>query len=221
MDFIDSFYELTRAGIAVDDFLERHAALFPMIRAEGLVEDYRLGKGRMKRLRDEVTPVALFLCGHADAKDTVQFPLNDDVPDCNVWHRTPDLHRTIEVTVVQAVERLNLMTELNKTGWGRGFIGLTDDKPKGSFDKKMADPREAYSTDQIRDTMVEAVTLCARNKAYSQGHTLIVSTAMEMLPRERWLEMRSLLAAPMAELGFREIYLVGRPDAAELCLKLK
>lgn len=221
MDMFDSFYEQLRSGLEIGEFFERHAALFPKIRARGLVEDYRLGRGQMKRLRDEVTPVALFLSRHAGNSDRVQFPLNSSVPDCNVLHRTPSLHRTIEVTVAQARERLNLMTELNKTGWGRGFIGVTDDQPKSVFDEKMADEREAYSTEQVRETMIDALALCARNKAHSQGHTLIVSTAMEHLPRERWVEMRPLLAASIAPLTFQEVYLVGRPDNADLCLKLK
>jgi hypothetical protein len=221
MDTFDSFYEQLKSGLEVGDFLERHAALFGEIRAHGLVDDYRLGRGRMKRLRDEVTPVALFLPGHADNSDEIQFPLNNNVPDCNVWHRASNLRRTIEVTVAQARERLNLMRELNKTGWGRGFIGVTDDKPKSAFDEKMADEREAYSTEQVRKTMIEALALCAKNKAHSQGHTLIVSTAMEHLPRERWAEMQPVLAAPIAQLTFQEVYLVGRPDAAELCLKLR
>jgi len=221
MDVFDSFYEQIKSGLEVSEFLGLHAALFPEIKAHGLVEDYRLGRGRMKRLRDEITPVALFLRGHADSSDRVQFPLNNSVPDSNVWHRTPNLHRTIEVTVAQARERLNLMTELNSSGWGRGFIGVTDNKPKSAFDEKMADPREAYSTDQVRETMIDALALCARNKAHSQGHTLIVSTAMEHLPRERWAEMQQVLAAPVAQLPFQEVYLVGRPDEKELCLRLK
>jgi len=71
----------------------------------------------MKHLRDEVTPVALFLPSHAGNSERVQFRLNNHVPECNVWHRTPSLHRTIEVPVAQTRERLNLMRELNNTGW--------------------------------------------------------------------------------------------------------
>ncbi|MBV8891617.1 hypothetical protein [Bradyrhizobium sp.] len=221
MDVFASFYEQMKSGLEVSEFLGCHAALFREIKAHGLMEDYRLGRGRMKRLRDEVTPVALFLPEHADSSDKVQFPLNNNVPDCNVWHRTPNLHRTIEVTVAQARERLNLMTELNETGWGRGFIGVTDDKPKSAFDERMAEPREAYSTDRVREIMTGALILCAGNKAHSQGHTLIISAAMDMLPRERWIEMRQSLAAPVSQLAFQEVYLVGRPDEKELCLRLK
>jgi hypothetical protein len=98
---------------------------------------------------------------------------------------------------------------------------VTDDKPKSAFDEKMADPREAYSTDQVRETMIDALALCAINKAHSQGHTLIISTAMENLPRERWVEMQQALAAPVTQPTFQEVYLVGRPDEAGLCLQLK
>jgi hypothetical protein len=221
MQSIDDFIDLIKAGTNVGELLRRHARLFADIRAAGLVKDYRLGRGRMKRLRDEVAPVELFLRGHADAADRVQFPLNSSVPDCNVWHRTPIFHRTIEVTVAQARERLNRMTELNDTGWGRGFIGITDDRPKKEFVEKMVSAREAYSTDQVRDTMVAALSLCASNKAHSRGDTLIISADMGMLPRERWMEMQAVLGPPISGLGFREVFLVGYPDEAELCLKLK
>ena len=79
MKSIDDFIDLIMRGTCVGEFLKRHAGLFADIKAAGLVQDYRLGRGRMKRLRDEVAPVELFLRGHADAADRVQFPLNSSV----------------------------------------------------------------------------------------------------------------------------------------------
>jgi hypothetical protein len=221
VDDLERFYGLVKEGTKVDEFLRHHTALYPYIKSNGLIPEYRLGKGRMKRLRDEIGPVAIFVSSHATSTDRIQLPLDSSAPDCNVWHGDPAVHRTIEITLAQALERLNLMNELNDTGWGRGFLGLTDDRPKGEFDKRMAQTRDAYSTDQVRETMIHALTLCAKNKAHSRAHTLIIGASMNMLPRQRWMEMQSGLAEPVAKLGFREIYLVGFPDDEELCLRLK
>jgi hypothetical protein len=221
MDQLDRFYKKLKSGLEVAAFLEGRRALFGDIRARGLIGDYRLGKGRMKRLRDEVTPTAIFLAGHAKDQDIVHFPLNSNAPDCNVWHRTPHQHRMIALTVAQARERPNLMTELNETGWGRGFIGATDDKPKSAFDKTMAESPEAFSTEQVRRTLIDALALCARNKAHSLGDTLIVSTEMGLLSRKSWAEIQPALTLPVARLKFQEVYLVGESDGEEICLKLK
>jgi hypothetical protein len=222
MDDLANFYDLIRAGTRVDEFLRHFTALFPFIHANGLTAAYRLGKGRTKRLRDEVTPVATLIRHHAAPEDRIQFPLNSGVPDCNVWHANPARHRTVETTVIQARSRLNVMTELNNTGWGRGFLGVTDDAPTRDFEKAMNQEREAYSTEQVQTTTLHELALCAANKAHSQAHTLVidVGTSMEALASSRWFAMRTALAEPVKNLSFSEIYLVGRSDE-DLCLKLK
>jgi hypothetical protein len=172
MDDLDGFYELVRGRTRVDQFLRCYDALSTFVHSNGLTPDHRLGKGRLKRLRDEVTPAACFVRQHAAPVDEIQFPLNSNVPDCHVWHRDPERHRTIEITVVQGRERFNLMTELNSCGLARGFIGLTDDKPTGEFLDAMRAPldeRPMYSTDAAQEIMAHAITLCARNKLHSKG----------------------------------------------------
>ena len=121
VDDLDRFYEVVKSGTRVDAFLGEFKLIFPFLRANGLKEEYRLARGRVKRLRDEITPVAIFAGRYAAPHDRIQFPLNSDVPDCNIWHQNPAWHRTIETTIIQGRARLNVMTELNETGWGRGF----------------------------------------------------------------------------------------------------
>lgn len=223
VDDLERFYDLVKSGTRVDEFVGAFESLFPFLRANGLKEEYRLARGRCKRLRDEVSPVAIFAGRYAAPHDRIQFPLNSGVPDCNVWHQNPAWHRTIETTIIQGRARLNVMTELNETGWGRGFVDLTDDRPTRDFVEVMGQEREAYSTEQVQRTMVHALALCAANKAHSQGHTLLidVATSMQTLPGERWLEMQCALAQPVKNLSFAEIHLVGQPDGEDFCLKLK
>jgi hypothetical protein len=224
MDDLDGFYELVRGRTRVDQFLRCYDALSTFVHSNGLTPDYRLGKGRLKRLRDEVTPAACFVRQHAAPVDEIQFPLNSNVPDCHVWHRDPERHRTIEITVVQGRERFNLMTELNSCGLARGFIGLTDDKPTGEFLDAMRAPldeRPMYSTDAAQEIMAHAITLCARNKLHSKGDTLIIEAELLALPRIRWQETQSRLAQLTVLLSFSEIFLIGYHDDGDLCLQLK
>jgi hypothetical protein len=218
---LDRFYELIKSGTSVDKFLYEYANLFPAIRSSGLLCDYRLGRGRLKRLRDEVTPAARFVRQHAEINDRIQLSLNSSTPDCNVWHSIPPRHRTIEITVAQALERFNLMTELNHTGLGRGFLGLTDDAGKGVFLNAMGQERQMYSTENAYETMAHAVTLTAQNKSFSQATTLLIESPLEWLPENRWVEARSRLTHLVANLNFSEVYLVGSHDNGDLCLRLK
>lgn len=220
MDELDDFYAVLRRGTTVAWFLEQRARLFVFIKARGLVADYRLAKGRLKRLRDEVDPVACFARQHAAPQDRIQFPLNDEAPDCNLRHGDTH-HRTIDTTVVQGQERLHTMRELNETGTGRGYLGLTDDNPTNSFRGKMKRPRVAYTTEEAQETITRAVELCARKK---KGHigtdTLIIDAPLFTLPADRWREIVPGLAAKVADLAFREVFLVST-DSSKICHKLK
>lgn len=219
MNEIDRFYSLLQSGMSVAEFLRCYEGLFPFIRSNGLTLEYRLAKGPLKRLRDEVTPAYQFIRQHAALDDKIQFPLDDGPHDCNIWHRKPARHRTIQITVVQGVERFFLMTELNETGCGRGFVGLNDNSSRRAFKKKMAQEREMYSTGQVRTAMVGAFRLCADNKRQSQSNTLIISASMAILPRSRWMEMQSELAEPFSRLSFSEVYVVSDED--KFCWQLK
>jgi hypothetical protein len=221
MKMIERFYEIIKRGTSVQEFMDGYAALFPYIRSSGLLEDYRLGRGRLKRLRDEVTPAARFVRQHAAPKDRIQLPLDYGITDCNVWHHAPTRHRTIQITLIQGRERLNLMTELNETGWGRGFLGVTDDRPTSEFLDAIGKERQMYSTEQSQTTLAHAVTLCAQNKSNSQGDTLLIEAPI-YLPMVRMLEIQSQLSQLVSRLSFSEVYLLGDDyENGDLCLQLK
>ena len=219
MDELDRFYCLLKTGTSVGEFLRSYEALFPFIHSNGLTPKYRLGKDRLKKLRDEVTLAVPFIRQHAAANDTIQFPLDSSEHDCNFWHREPARHRTVQFTVVQGQERFYVTTELNDTGCGRGFLGLTDDNPRRDFKKQMGQEREMYSTEQARTTLIHAFRLCAEKKRDSQSNTLVIGAPLNVIPLSRWMELQPELAEPFRGLRFCEVYVVSDDD--EFCWQLK
>src|SRR4051794_38563083 len=108
----------------------------------------------------------------------------------------------MEITVVQARERLNLMAELNQTGAGRWFIGLTDDQPTEDFRTAMqAEPR-MYSTDEAQQALKRAIELCIEKKMHSCGDILLIEAPLDVLPNDRWLELKPDLAGLAGVLSF-------------------
>ncbi len=217
---LDDFYAALKSGTTVANFLERYDGIFQFIHKKGLTKDYRLAKGRMKKLRDEVCPVARFVRMHATPEDRIRFALDDTAPDCFVKHGDDRL-REIEVTVAQARERLNVMTELNQTGTGRGYLGLSDDAPTKDFVRRMDQPRIAHSTEEIGRSIVCAVAICARKKSKSPGDTLLIEAPLETLPADRWGNFRAPLAETVKDLAFPEVYVTGRSGDRDICLRIK
>ena len=78
-DKLDDFYTTIKSGTTVSNFLEKYECIFRFIHSEGLTKDYRLGSGRVKKLRDEVTPVARFVRQFAAPTDRISFALSDVV----------------------------------------------------------------------------------------------------------------------------------------------
>ena len=217
-DELDDFYAALKSGTTVASFLERYDRIFPFDK-EALTKDYRLARGKVKKLRDEVCPVARFVKKHAALEDRIWFTLDNNAPDCRVKHGGDRL-RGIEVTVAQGKERFTVMTELNQTGTGRGFIGLSDDAPKEDFDGKKDQPRAAFSTEEIGQSIIRAVAICARKKSKFRGDTLLTEAPLETLPADRWGNFRADLAQQVKELAFAEVYLTGRSDR-DICLRIK
>lgn len=220
IDELDDFFTALKSGTTVASFLERYERIIPFIHKKGLTKDYRLARRRMKKLRDEVSPIARFVREHAAPEDRIWFALDDTAPDCCVKHGG-DHVREIEVTVAQAKERFNVMAELNQTGTGRGFLGLSDDAPKEDFDRRMDQPRVAYSTEEIGQSIICAVTICARKKSKFRGDTLLIEAPLEMLPTDRWGDFREHLAQKVKELAFSEVYVTCRSHGRDICLRIK
>jgi len=218
-DELDDFHIALKSGTTVASFLKRYERIIQFIHEEGRTKDYRLARRPVKKLRDEVSPVARFVRKHAAPEDRIWFALDDTTPDCCVRHGGGRL-REIEVTVAQGRERLNVMTELNQTGTGRGYLGLSDDAPTEDFVRRMAQPRVAYSGEEVGHSMICAVVICARKKSVSQGDTLLIEAPLETLPANRWDDFRLLLAEKVKELAFCEVYVTGRSER-DICLRIK
>jgi hypothetical protein len=224
-DELGVFYELLKRGITVGDFLERRVQVIQHIRARSLTRDFRLAKGHLKRFSDEVTPVAYFVAAQASDADLVQFPLDTGALDCNV-HHCGGRHRKIEITVAQAQERYETGKELNETGWGRGFVGISDCAPKGALRAKMAEPRDAYTTEQAKAAMINAVSICISKKSLNCiSDTLIVSAPLNWLLTKHWSERfwsQFAASSVVKAAPFLEIFVVGEiKGEGERCFQLK
>jgi hypothetical protein len=219
-DSLDGFYECLKAGLTVEAFLSRYEAVFEFVHSRGLTEDYRLGRRQVKKLRDEVTPVARFCAKCVEPQDTIRFNLDEKYPDCVLTRLNKEICE-IEVTVAQARERHALMTELHKTGSGRGFIGVADDQPKERFDEMMALESRAYSTEEAIQCIEYAIGLCSERKKFHSGDVILIETPFEILPAPRWLEFSAEFAERVEGVRFREVYLTGRGDDGDMVLKIK
>lgn len=224
MDTLDYFYAVLKEGTTVTSFLNLHKEIMKFIRVENLIEDYVLGRGRVKKLRDEVSPVVHFVRNNAAPVDWIRFALDDTFPDCRL--RDQDgRERGVEVTIAQARERLNVMTESYRAETGRGVLGLSDDAPTRDFKEAMGQDRQMFSTDQVVDTINCAIGICARRKRNHQGDTLLIEVVPDMLifSNNRWDEFRTLFAGnqKLKALEFSEVYLTGCGDGGDICLRIK
>ena len=223
-DELDDFYAALKSGTAVASFLKNYERTIGFIHAENLTEDYRLARGRVKKLCDEVTPVARFVREYASLEDQIWFALDNTAPDCRVRHEGGRL-REIEVTVAQAKERLFVMRELNRSGTARGFLGLTDDAPMENFEEKMAQPNMGYTEEEVVRSIICAVEICARKKGKFQWNTLLIEAPLETLRADRWDDFRAHLAERVKELAITEVYVTGRGSDGGIdrgiCLRIK
>jgi hypothetical protein len=221
MDELARFYEDLKQGISVEDFLQRYPQVIKFVHQAGLTSDMRLARGRVKRLCDEVSPARHFAKAVLHDSDLIQFPLNTGPFDCSVLSTTGSLSR-IQITVAQARERFNLMTELDSTGEGRGYLGVTDDMPTDAFRRAMERGRVMYSTEAAKKTLCEAVSLCVENKNGTGGaDTLLIQAPLEILPERRVAEIFPALVNNAACSVFSSVYVVGGGESNGQCIRLK
>jgi hypothetical protein len=202
MDALDQFYADLNAGIPAATFLDRYPGIIDFIHAAGLTHQMRLARGRVKKLRDEVAPFRRLLLMGVATGDSVQFPLDDGPIDCN-WIRSGKESKKVQVTIAQGVARFHVMTELNQKGRGRGYLGITDDRPESEFKRAMARERIAYPTTGAQRTLVASVALRLKKKFRTKGATtLLIEAPLNNLPVTRvqgillsrkysWLELES------------------------------
>lgn len=219
-DELHDFYAALKNGLTVEAYLSRYEKFFEFVHAHNLTEDYRLARGRLKQLRDEVAPVARFAKTHAEPKDQIRFALDNTYPDCVICHQG-GRKRDVEVTIAQALKRLFLMRELNERGTGRGFIDMTEDAPSQQLKDAMEREPEAYSTDQVINCIQHDIELRAKRKKWHRGDTLLVEVDLEVLPARRWEEFLAGFAEKVRGLNFHEVYLTGRGDNGDSALRIK
>lgn len=216
-DKLEEFYAFIKDGCSVAEFLARYDAIFPYIHGVGLTEDFRLGKGRTKKLRDEIRPVHRFVKVHAKPDDRIRFSLDDSAPDCHFYRHSNDKEYGIEVTIAQGKAQFHLATELNEQGIGPGFSNKTDDTDWHSFNRL----RVCYSTDEALQTLIRSVKICVQNKSLFQGDILLIDAPLNALPRERWDTIHGTLMEKVERMGFREVYLSGHCNSEDICIPLK
>jgi len=217
---LDDFYEALKNGVSVDTFLRRYDEIFPIIHKLGFTEDYRLGRGKLKCLSDEITPVARFCRFHTRVHDKICFALDETYPDCIIEFDN-GRRLEVEVTVANALKRKNLMTELNNSGKGRGFINVHEDAPHQDFLNSMEAEPKAYSTDEVIECVRHDLLLRAERKKFHQGDTLLVELDLVILPSCRWQEHLATFSREVESLSFENIFLTGRGSRGDLCMRIK
>jgi hypothetical protein len=222
-DLLDEFYAAVQSPITVGEIKILYAAVIEYVHANGLTNDMRLARGRVKSLCDEIAPMIHFLRSHATDSESVQFPLNDGPIDCTVFHRDGS-KRQVQITGAQRRARLNIMTELNRTPKkiGRGYIGVTDDRPTTEFRRAMAKERVMYTTGGAQQTLRSAIFLCLERKSDAKGaDTLLIDAPLNVLPTARFEEILPTLVDVAAGSVFHEVFLVGNGECINRCYKLK
>lgn len=212
------------SGMDLADFRAGLKDVFAQMRVEQDLDDRRISKGRWKQIEDEVLPVERFLSYRGIHAGRVRFPLNNDPPDCFFWPQSSSEPRSIEVTVARGNERFHLMTELNDTGWGRGFINLPDDSSRQDFKMAVQQRREAYSTEDVlkltKASILDRMERKAR-KERLEGCDLLIQAPLSHLPSDRWTEIEPELRSAAAPNSLRNIFVIADKDVAPYCICIK
>lgn len=218
---LEEFYADLQQGIAVREFLARYPSVIDFVHAQGLTSSIRLGAGRCKRLRDELSPARRFAQASAGPDDLIQFPLDCGAVDCNIVTPSGTI-RKIQITIAQARERLNLMRELESTKIGRGYLGVMDDAPTDEFNRAISRPRVMYSTTGAQNTLSRAFALCIERKADPKGaDTLLIDAPLNILPMIRITEIVPQLRQIASASRFPSVFLVGDGEFRQSCFRLK
>jgi hypothetical protein len=206
-DRVQLFLGRISQRIAVGDFMHDFHALFPFIHESGLTECYRLGRGLLKRIRDEAAILAHFLELVEEPYGHIQLFLNSDIPDARLWRDQESID--IEISQVQAKARFFLMEELSRSGSAIGFLPIDDSQPYGTFAKAMRAQPECYSTSQYVGTLKNSISRCLSRKSRSDrsGYLLIGAPIGKEYVSSSAL---SALQIDVPASGLERVYLVDR-----------
>lgn len=202
-------------GMGITEFQNGLETLFAEDRSNDDLNNYRLGKGPWKKLRDEITPVSRFLQFKDIKADRIRFPLDNNTPDCWLLNDNDD-NFGIEVTIERGRERYHRKKEMIETGFGRGFIGIQDDAPQSDFDRHMSKNRIMYTTDQALEATKAGILCCLSKKNDSEKYEgifyLLIQAHLTTLPKERWNAIKEELSQEAAGLPFCEVHIIGNAD---------
>jgi hypothetical protein len=222
----DSPLELLYAQLVhwmpIPEFEQAMQAYFLGARSKAEIEDYRAKRGVPKKLRDEIAPVLHHL-KFAKATGEVRFELNSSVPDCWLRSAPEATPQGLEVTVAQSREQYHLAIEMNKTGFGRGFVGIADDATPQVVAEKMARPRIMYTTASALERIGYGIKSCLRKKHGPKyaGHDLLIEAPLRTLPKERWGQIYNDLRSEAFNMPFREIHVIGNQGTEPFGFRIK
>lgn len=213
---LEDFYVRISAegGLSVAGFQTEFMDLFKRPRSSIDLNDYRMSKLPWKKMADEVAPLSRFLRFNGMDSGRVRFPLDNQPPDCWLWHGDSETPVGIEVTVAQGTERFHLAKEVVDIGQGRGFIGISDDASRAAFKRALSTPRVMYSTPQALSAIKCGILRCLsrKNKKEFAGLTLLIQAPMSSLPRERWDAIKIDLREAAAQVPFAEVHVISNAD---------
>lgn len=223
---LNEFYTALSAadGMSISDSQDRLATLFAKERSKDDLNDYRLGRGSWKKLRDEIVPVSHFLQFQHIESGWIRFPLDNSTPDCWLSNDDGDSFG-IEVTIERGREQYHLKKEMIEAGQGRGFIGIQDDAPQSTFNDRMSNPRVMYSSEQALDAVKAGIIRCLSRKndadKYKGVFYLLIEAGLRSLPKERWSTITEELAQESTNLPFQEIHIIGDADSEPWGFQIK
>lgn len=208
--------------ITFEDFVRIVDSHFEKPRTTQEIADYRLGKGRktFKKFRDEIVPAYHFVIA-TGRSGWIRFSLSDSVPDFWIRDEGQALPRGIEITRANVKEQVWMARELNRQGWGRGFLGLSDDDSDATYAKKLREEPRAYSTDQALEARLSGIVRCIERKNmpskardYS-GCELLVEGFIndEQLSLPYWDDILPRLRDAAAHSIFERVHLIGCSSA--------
>jgi hypothetical protein len=221
MDELDQFYSDLKQGISIGELRLRFPEILRFVHENELTPDMRLAKGRVKELRDEIAPGFAFAQTiHSDV-DILQFPLNSGPIDLSISGPAGNIRR-VQITIAQARERFNLMTELNEAGLSAGYLGHTDDEPTANFKEAMARGRIMHSTSGPQRTLIKAISLCLKRKSDPKGaDTLLIEAPLNSLPEGRIVEILPELSDLARLSAFEQVYVIGTTERRGTPLAIK
>jgi hypothetical protein len=214
---LDYLLAVAHKGASVPDVQTAIERLLASDPTDSDMADWRLRRGKLKKVCDEILPVVRLLKFLGENGGSLQFPLNNKVPDC-FWCAQPgDSPTGIEVTISQGRARHILGTELVGAPRGRvvrGFLELQDDAPKKKVEAARKSRRTMYSTQQALEAARSGISrsLRAKNHVKYRGMVLVIEAPLESLPSERWKALEPLLRGIAEPLPFRSVFVLGHGE---------